>query len=172
VDGWHPHDRTKTNAQILMDLYSLIEEAANGAVVIGCNTYNHLAAGIHEIQRSGCDTSGWNWSTTKENGINCLVYRLCQNNTFFETDADCACFTSHVPTDKNILFADLISRCNSALFVSAAPDILKTNDIDQLIEIFRRSAVTKTEAEPLDWLVRETPEEFLYDGNVYKYNWD
>ena len=172
VDGWHLHDRTKTNAQVLMDLYSLIEEAANGAVVIGCNTYNHLAAGIHEIQRSGCDTSGRNWSTTKANGINCLVYRLCQNNTFFETDADCACFTSQVPTDKNILFADLISRCNSALFVSAAPDILHAGDIDKLTEIFRRSAMTQTEAEPLDWLDRETPEEFLYEGNVYKYNWD
>ena len=172
VDGWHPHDRTKTNAQILMDLYRLIQEAANGAVVIGCNTYNHLAAGIHEIQRSGCDTSGRHWSTTRENGINCLVYRLCQNNTFFETDADCACFTEYVPTDKNILFADLISRCNSALFVSAAPDILRPADIDALIEIFRRSAVTKTEAEPLDWLNKATPEEFLYEGDVYRYNWD
>lgn len=172
VDGWHPHDRTKTNAQILMDLYSLIQEAANGAVVIGCNTYNHLAAGIHELQRSGCDTSGRNWETTKTFGINSLVYRLCQNNSFFETDADCACFTQYVPTDKNILFADVISRCNSALFVSAAPDILKPNDIDKLIEIYRRSAMAKTQAEPLDWMDKTTPEEFLWEGKTIKYNWD
>ena len=172
ADGWHPHDRTKTNAQILMDLYSLIQEAANGAVVIGCNTYNHLAAGIHELQRSGCDTSGRNWETTKTFGINSLVYRLCQNNTFFETDADCACFTQHVPTEKNILFADVISRCNSALFVSAAPDILKPGDIDKLIEIYRRSAMAKSEAEPLDWMDNAVPTEFLSDGEVCKYNWD
>ena len=172
IDGWRPSDHTKTNAQILMDLYSLIQEAANGAVVIGCNTYNHLAAGIHQIQRSGCDTSGRSWNTTKVNGINCLVYRLCQNNTFFETDADCACFTQHVPTDKNILFADLIARCNSALFVSAAPDILKAGDIDKLIEIFRISSMAKSEAEPMDWMEKATPEEFLWEGKTYHYNWD
>lgn len=171
VGGWRPHDKTKTNAQILKDLYTLVQESAGDAVVIGCNTYNHLAAGIHQIQRSGCDTSGRRWSTTRAMGVNCLTYRLCQNGTFFETDADCACFTEYVPTDKNILFADAISRCNSALFVSAAPDILKAHDIDRLIEIFRRSSMAKNDAEPVDWITNPVPAKFAHEGYTVEYDW-
>lgn len=171
VGGWRPHDKTKTNAQILKDLYTLVQESAGDAVVIGCNTYNHLAAGIHQIQRSGCDTSGRRWSTTRAMGVNCLTYRLCQNGTFFETDADCACFTEYVPTDKNILFADAISRCNSALFISAAPDILKAKDIDRLIEIFRRSSMAKNDAEPLDWMTNPIPSKFAHEGYTVEYDW-
>jgi len=171
VSGWRPHDKTKTNAQILKDLYTLIQQSAGDAVVIGCNTYNHLAAGIHQIQRSGCDTSGRRWSTTRAMGVNCLTYRLCQNGTFFETDADCACFTEYVPTDKNILFADAISRCNSALFISAAPDILKTKDIDRLIEIFRRSSMAQDDAEPIDWMQNPVPARFAHEGYTVEYDW-
>lgn len=44
--------------------------------------------------------------------------------------------------------------------------------IDKLIEIYRRSSVTASKAETLDWIEKETPAEFLWEGNVYKYNWD
>ena len=168
---WHLSDHTKTNAQILKDLYRLIEDAAAGSLVLSCNTYNHLVAGIHPLTRSGCDTSGHHWWLTKRNGINALVYRLAQNGTFFATDADCAAFTSEVPTDKNLLFADLIAQCNSALFVSAAPDILSTKDIDKLIEIFRISSMQSKEPIFLDWMDKQTPERFLIDGQEVFYNW-
>lgn len=170
--GWHFKDKTKTNAQVMKDFYRLVQDAAGDSVVIGCNTYNHLAAGIHEVQRSGADTSGYNWGVTKKNGINSLVYRLCQNDIFFKTDADCAVFTQHVPTDKNILFADLISCCNSALFVSAAPGILQPADVEKLIAIYARSAAGRSNAVPLDWQEKETPEMFLCDGEIVKYEWD
>jgi len=170
-DGWHLSDRTKTNAQILKELYTLIEEAAEGSAVIGCNTYGHLSAGIHPIHRIGQDTSGYAWYKTRRYGVNTLAYRLCQNDTFFKADADCACFTKHVPTDKNILFADLIARTNSALFISAAPDILKAKDIDRLIEIYRISSKGQTEAEPLDWLTNPFPALFRWNDLDIQYPW-
>ena len=57
--GWHLHDRTRTNAEILKDLYRAIRSAAGDKVtILGCNTVGHLAAGIFESQRIGDDTSG------------------------------------------------------------------------------------------------------------------
>ena len=170
--GWHLSDRTKTNAQVIQELYATIREAANGALVIGCNTYNHLAAGYNEIQRSGCDVSGFRWDVTKRNGVNCLIHRLPQNGTFFSTDADCAVFTDRVPTDKNILFADMIARCDSTLFVSAAPDVLKAADIDKLMGIYNISSQARSEAEPLDWMDKAVPQQILWEGQVYSYDWD
>ncbi len=171
-EGWHLQDKTKTNAQILKELYQLIDDAAEDSLVLSCNTYNHLAAGIHPITRSGCDTSGEHWWLTKRNGINALVYRLAQNGTFFTTDADCAAFTEKVPIDKNMQFADLIARCNSALFVSAAPGVLTTAQIDQLMEIFRIASSSPDEAEFLDWMDQRTPERFMWNGKELRYDWD
>ncbi len=170
-DGWHLSDRTKTNAQLLKELYSLIEEAAEGAMVIGCNTYGHLSAGIHPIHRIGQDTSGYAWYKTRRYGVNTLAYRLPQNDTFFKADADCACFTRHVPVDKNILFADLIARTNSALFISAAPGILQAKDIDRLIEIYRISSKGQTEAEPVDWVENPFPARYRWNGIEMEYPW-
>ena len=69
-------------------------------------------------------------------------------------------------------FADMIARCNSTLFASVAPDVLTTADIDKLIEVFRISSMAKSEAEPMDWMEKTVPEEILWEGNLYKYNWD
>ncbi len=171
VDGWHLQDKTKTNAQILRELYQLINDAAEDSLVLSCNTYNHLVAGIHPITRSGCDTSGEHWWLTKRQGINSLVYRLAQNGTFFTTDADCAAFTQKVPTDKNMQFADLIARCNSALFVSVAPNVLSTSEIDQLIGIFRIASSAPQEAVFLDWMEERTPRRFWSDGAEICYDW-
>lgn len=169
--GWHLSDRTKTNAEVLMDLYTLIQDSAKGAHIIGCNVYNHLAAGIHDIVRSGCDTSGKDWQVTKKYGLNCLVYRLCQNKTLLITDADCAAFTDKVPTDLNLDYAELISFTDSALFVSAAPGILTTKDEERLMEAFRRASKFNNEMTPVDWMDTSLPTEFMYDGKLYKYDW-
>jgi len=171
-DGWHLKDRTKTNAEVLMDLYRLIQDAAKGAHIIGCNVYNHLAAGIHDIVRSGCDTSGKDWNVTKKYGINSLVYRLCQNKTFLITDADCAAFTELVPTEQNLRFAELISLTDSAFFISAAPGILTPKDEERLMEMYRRASKFNNDAAPIDWMDKAIPEEFIHEGKTYKYDWN
>jgi alpha-galactosidase len=43
--GWNFHDRSKTSAEIVRELYTEIRNAAGDAILIGCNTIGHLAAG-------------------------------------------------------------------------------------------------------------------------------
>jgi len=171
-EGWHWKDRTKTNAQVCKDLYMLIQEAAGGAYIIGCNIYNHLAAGIHDIVRSGCDTSGHHWEITRDYGINTLAFRTYQNKAFFMTDADCAAFTDRVPVDLNLQFSELISMSDSAFFISAAPGILSDEDEARLMDMFRRITRPGSDLEPLDWQERMVPEQFFGDGQIRQYSWD
>ena len=172
VPGWTLFDRSVTNAQALMSLYRLIEEASGSAVIIGCNTFSHLAAGIHSAQRTGCDTSGRDWNVTKKNGINSLVYRLCQNGTFYTADPDCAAFTDKVPIELNLRYAELISRLGGVLFVSADHGILKGNDLERLNASFARCAAEQNAAVPLDWDKTSLPSEFLSEGEVLRFIWE
>ena len=171
-DGWHWHDTSKTNAQVCKELYTLIQEAAEGAYVIGCNVYNHLAAGIHDIVRSGCDTSGEHWHITRDYGINTLAFRTYQNKAFFMTDADCAAFTKHVPIELNMQFSELLSMSDSAFFISAAPGILSQDDEQRLMQMFCRIARGGSDLEPIDWLDKKVPEQFFADGQFHRYDWD
>ena len=170
--GWHFQDKSKTNAQICKELYTLIQEAASGAYIIGCNVYNHLAAGIHDIVRSGCDTSGHHWEITRDYGINTLAFRLCQNKAFFMTDADCAAFTDRVPIELNLQFSELLSMSDSAFFISAAPGILSSDDEARLMQMFCRIAKGKSDLEPLDWMERMVPEQYFGDSATHSYRWD
>ena len=171
-EGWHFKDKSKTNAQICKDFYTLIQEAANGAYIIGCNVYNHLAAGIHDIVRSGCDTSGHHWEITRDYGINTLAFRLCQNKAFFMTDADCAAFTDRVPTELNLHFSELLSMSDSAFFISAAPGILCEQDEARLQQMFCRITRGGSDLAPLDWMDKKVPEQFFGDGRTRSYCWD
>ena len=170
--GWHWHDRTKTNAQVFKELYSLIQDAANGAHVIGCNVYNHLAAGIHDIVRSGCDTSGEHWWITRDYGVNTLAFRLCQNEAFFMTDADCAAFTEHVPTELNLQFSELLAASNSAFFISAAPNVLSEAEEERLMDMFRRCVTERGALTPLDWMERKVPEHYANGQVRYDFRWE
>ena len=42
--GWSFYDRSRTTAEIVRGLYEKIYEAAGDMVIIGCNTFGHLAA--------------------------------------------------------------------------------------------------------------------------------
>ena len=107
-----------------------------------------------------------------ETGVNSLVFRACENNTLYSTDADCAAFTAKVPTDKNLMFAELIAKFNSAFFISAHPGILKPADIEKLIELFRLSSMGCEEATPIDWKEEPRPKSYLWNGKEYGFNWD
>ncbi len=81
--NWNFNDRTKTTAEIALDLYRAIRQAAgDGIYVIGCNTLSHLSAGIFELCRIGDDTSGREWDRTRKMGVNTLAFRLPQHNKF------------------------------------------------------------------------------------------
>src|SRR4030088_3315867 len=92
--GWKYHDQTKTNAEIINNLYRAIRETAGDMYIIGCNTMSHLSAGVFELNRIGDDTSGKDWERTRKMGVNTLGFRIAQHNSFYATDGDCVGLTN------------------------------------------------------------------------------
>ena len=135
--GWHFADRTRTNAEIFRALYALLREAAGATPLLGCNTVGHLAAGLFEVQRTGDDTSGRDWSRTRKMGVNTLAFRAAQQGAFFDVDADCVGLTKAIPWSLNRQWLDLLSRSGTPLFVSAAPDAVGPEQRSALRRSFR-----------------------------------
>ncbi len=167
----HFHDETKTTAEIVLDLYRLIREAAGDMVVIGCNTIPHLCAGLVELNRIGDDTSGKTWSRTRAMGVNSLAFRLCQHESFYVADADCVgIMGNNIPWKLNRQWLDLLARSGSPLFVSIQPSALTDEMKEDLKEAFKINSVQKNTAEPLDWLYNNQPQEWLIDGEKVSYD--
>ena len=173
-DNMPPHfyDKTKTNAQIVREFYKLVQSAAGDTLVMGCNTVNHLAAGIHQIQRSGNDTSGRHFEFTRRFGVHSMM-RAPQNNAFFKTDPDCAAFTEKVSIPLNLDFLEMAAITGSATFASVTPGILNPQEEKRLQEIFAiADSIKYTDyATITDWTHTAVPCEFNYKGTPYKYNW-
>jgi len=171
--GWHFHDQTLTNAEILLRHYRTLREAAGDAVLIGCNTMGHLGAGLFEVQRIGDDTSGRVWERTRRMGVNTLAYRLAQNGAFFACDPDCAAHTAKTPWELDRQFLDLVARSGTALFVSADP-----RKVDPEQKAAFRAAMQLAlsggepgKCEPLDWLYNTSPEDWLLGNERLTYRW-
>ena len=126
IDGWHFYDKTKTNAEIVLDFYRLIKEAAGDMLIIGCDTVSHLCAGLVHINRIGDDTSGREWDRTRRMGVNTLAFRLMQNEVFYMCDADCVgILKDYIPWEKNSQWLHLLSYSNTPLFISCTDRISK-----------------------------------------------
>ena len=170
--GWHLHDRTRTNAEVVRALYEALREAAGERVLlIGCNTVGHLGAGIFEAQRTGDDTSGRDWERTRRMGINTLAYRLPQHNTFFSVDPDCVGITARVPWVLNRQWLDLLARSGVALFVSPGPDATGAEQRAAIEEAFTRAASGGSKAEPENWFRDSAPEAWRENGERLTYKW-
>lgn len=169
-DNWHFYNKTKTNAEITLDLYRLIKETAGDMLIIGCNTVSHLSAGLVHIYRTGDDTSGTDWNRTKAMGVNTLAFRLAQNEAFYMCDADCVgILKNKIPWDKNKQWLHLLSYSNTPLFVSCTDSINneQKEDIRTAYKVFNKPH----SIEPLDFYETTTPELWRIDGNEIKYNW-
>lgn len=169
-DGWSFYDRTKTTAQIMKNLYRVIQEAAGGALVIGCNTFGHLSAGIHALQRTGGDTSGRAFEWTRRNGVNTLM-RLPQNGALFMTDPDCAAFTGKVSHEMNLRFMEVCAITGSALFASITPGCLSGPDFRRVRDIFALASRLKHPAHPVDWMNTDCPARYEFEGEERAYDW-
>src|ERR1700712_5982046 len=99
--GWSFNDKSKTTAEVILNLYKSIREAADDLYVIGCNTLSHLSAGLFELNRIGDDTSGKEWERTRKMGVNTLGFRMVQHHNFYAADGDCVGLTNQVPWHKN-----------------------------------------------------------------------
>lgn len=169
--GWSFNDRSKTTAEIILDLYRSIREAAGDICIIGCNTMSHLSAGIFEICRIGDDTSGKEWARTRKMGVNTLAYRLTQHNTFYAADGDCVGLTTEIPWKKNKQWLTLLARSGSPFFISAQPEALGAEQRKAIKEAFIHSAKVQPVGEPLDWLHNPLPETWKLNNETVHFNW-
>jgi len=169
--GWHFHDRSRTTAEIVGDLYRALRRGAGDSLLLGCNTIGHLGAGLFEVQRIGDDTSGREWSRTRKMGVNTLAFRMAQHNTFFAADADCVPVTSDIPWKLTKQWLDLVARSGTPLFVSADPEATGTIEREALKSAFAQASRPRTPAEPLDWMDTTTPQRWRFNGAVTNFHW-
>jgi alpha-galactosidase len=169
--GWSFYDNTKTSAEIVLDFYTLIREAAGDSYIIGCNTISHMCAGLVEINRIGNDTSGKFWDVTRINGVITLAFRMCQNNTFYKIDADCVgLLEDNIPWALNRQWLDLLARSGSPLFVSMQPSRI-TGEIEvDLKRAFEINSKQTDVAKPLDWTYNDTPQVWDINGERIEYD--
>ena len=165
------YDKHHPTAYIMRELYRVIEEAAGGANVIGCNTFGHLVAGIHSVQRAGDDTSGRNFEITRADGVGTLV-RLPQNNTFFSHDPDCAAFTDTVSHERNLDFLEAAAITGATTLASVTPHTLTAEEMARIRRIYKTASEGGLGATPADWLGRREPSEFVTpDGRRFVFDW-
>lgn len=170
IDDWHFYDRTKTNAEIVLDLYRLIKKAAGDMYIIGCNTVSHLCAGLVQINRTGEDTSGREWARTKKMGVNTLAFRLAQNEAFYMCDADCVgILDDNIPWEKNKQWLHLLSYSNTPLFVSCADKLTdeQKKDLTQAYRVYQDIHTIK----PIDIFENLTPSKWEIDNKIIEYHW-
>jgi alpha-galactosidase len=170
--GWHFYDRSRTNAEIILDFYKMVRKTLGEEILIlGCNTIGHLGAGVFELQRTGDDTSGKNWERTRRMGVNTLAYRLPQHGAFFSVDADCVGMTKAVPWEMNRQWLDLLASTGTALFVSPAEDSVGAEQRTALREAFSLVNSSEAVAEPVDFFHETTPEAWHVGKNSKRYHW-
>lgn len=169
--GWSFYDKTKTSAEIVKNFYRVVKDHANGAVIIGCNCVGHLCAGLHQLNRTGDDTSGFEWSRTAKMGVNTLAFRNAQNGSFFMADADCVGITGAISWEQNREWLMALSRSGSPLFVSCKPGVLNDEELNELREAYRVASYQADEFIPLDWMETTTPEKYLLNGKEITFNW-
>ncbi|WP_162601725.1 hypothetical protein [Occallatibacter savannae] len=170
--GWHLHDRTRTNAEVIRDLYLALRNAVGEKVLLlGCNTVGHLGAGIFESQRTGDDTSGQHWERTRKMGVNTLALRLPQDRTFFALDPDCVGITPAIPWEQNRQWLDVIERSGAALFVSPDPAATGPEQKKAIAEAFRIAAGGAAGLHPADWFDSACPEHWASSEGEVHYRW-
>ncbi len=170
-DRWHFADRSRTNAEIVLDLYRAIRDAAGDMMIIGCNTFSHLSAGLFELYRSGDDTSGRSWDRTRRMGVNTLAFRAAQHRHFYMVDPDIVAITRANPWELTERWLRLVSSSGAALFVSVEPEAFGAAQATALERALALAATTVQTGEPLDWLATQCPREWKLDGKRVHFDW-
>ncbi len=170
--GWSMHDQSKTNAEIIGNMYRIIREAAGKTYIIGCNTISHLSAGLFELNRVGDDTSGNEWARTRKMGVNTLAFRSVQHGTFYASDCDCVGLTTKVPWAKNKQWMELLAKSGMPMFISAQPEATGTEQKALIKECFRLASGEIPVGEPLDWMETAFPKTWKLNGKTEHFDWD
>lgn len=170
-EGWSFHDRSRTNAEIIRELYQDIRETADDErIILGCNTIGHLSVGIFDASRTGDDTSGRDWERTRRMGVNTLAFRLPQDRVFYRTDADCVPFTPDIPWQQTEAWLHAVAASGSILLVSPDPRSIDSRAKAAIREAFSLAG-QKPQAEPTDWTESRTPFHWKNNGAATTYPW-
>ena len=170
---WAFSDRSRTTAEIITDHYKSIREGGGDALIIGCNTIGHLAAGIFEISRIGDDTSGKEWARTLKMGVNTLAFRGPQHDAFFAADADCVGLTKveAIPWVLNRQWLQLVSQSGTPLFISFKKGSVTPAQEKEIATALLNASKKQPLAEPLDWFETIQPAKWKLMGKVVNFNW-
>lgn len=168
---WSFADRSRTSAEIVVDFYKAIKEAAGNTLILGCNTIGHLGAGLMQLSRTGDDTSGRAWDRTRKMGVNTLAFRLCQHKAFYDVDADCIGVTGSIDWKQNSQWAELLAKSSTPLFASIKPGVLTDAENADMKRFFAIASKQEIAAEPLDWLDNVTPAKWRFDNAEQEFNW-
>jgi alpha-galactosidase len=173
LPGWSLHDRSRTNAEVMAELYALLRETAGERILLdGCNTVGHLGQGIFDLQRTGDDTSGHQWERTRRMGVNTLAFRLPQHGTFYTLDADLVGITEAVPWELNRQWLEVLAHSGTATIVSAGPPARGAEQRAALRQAFAVAAAGGASASPVDWLESSTPERWQANAQKqWRYRW-
>lgn len=171
VGSWSFADSSRTTAEIIISLYRAILEAADGALILGCNTIGHLGAGLMHLARTGDDTSGGRWGRTRKMGVNTLAFRLCQHRSFYDADADCVGITGEIPWSLNRQWSELLAKSGTAFFASIRPGILTAAEFAEMQEFFALASKQDSAAEPLDWMYDSTPAVWRLGREEKRFHW-
>jgi alpha-galactosidase len=167
--GWSLHDRTRTNAEVIHDLYQGIRSrCGQQRLILGCNTVGHLGQGIFDVQRTGDDTSGRIWERTRRMGVNTLAFRLPQHGSFFVQDADCVGISPAIPWKLNLQWMKLIAQSGTALFLSPGDGSRGLEQAREIREAFSIAAAGGSGVEPQDWREQTTPQRWATAGGTSK----
>ncbi|MEX2116436.1 MAG: hypothetical protein WEB37_06090 [Bacteroidota bacterium] len=170
--GWRLNDNSKTNAEIVLDVYRAIREAAGDTIIIACDTFAHLSAGIFELNRIGDDTSGIEWAKTRTMGVNTLAFRGMHHGIFYAADADCVGLTDKVPWEKNRQWMQLVAKSGTPLFVSAQPSATGPAQEVTIKECFALASQELPLGEPLDWMENAVPRKWRLMGKEERFEWE
>ena len=173
-DGWAFADRSRTTAEIILDLYRAIREGGGDDMTIeGCNTISHLSAGVFEACRIGDDTSGTQWDRNWKYGVNALAFRAPQQGSFYSADPDMVALAGAgaIPWEKNSQWLNLVSHSGTVLFVSWKVDLMTDQVKAAIREAFAAAASPQPLAKPLDWTTTRTPIHWVLGGHETTFSW-
>lgn len=177
LPGWSFSDRSRTNAEVIADLYVLLREAAGDKVLLdGCNTIGHIGQGIFDLQRIGDDTSGHQWERTRRMGVNTLAFRLPQHGAFFAVDPDMVGITDAVSWELSRQWLDVLAHTGAVTIVAVAPSQRGSEQRAALKEAFQIAATGGTGIRPVDWMQTSAPEQWrgatgTVSRNERQYHW-
>ncbi len=171
-DGWCFYDRGKTSAEIVLQLYRTIKEAAaEDTLILGCNVIGHLAAGLVHLNRTGDDTSGKEWERTRAFGVNTLAFRMPHHEAFYHADADCVGITEHIDPMLNLEWLRALTVSGTSLFVSPRPSVVDDRYREALKAAYARNSIQADVLEPLDWMENMCPNRWLLNGEEIEFHW-